>query len=76
MTTNAADRAGLVDAVRRHALDHYERDGWDILTECWSDAEIDTAIGDAATVEDAIAAVRDHLAPIVEHRDEIRSTAF
>jgi hypothetical protein len=76
MTTDATDRASLVAAVRRHALDHYERDGWDILTECWSDAEIASAIGDAATVEDAIAAARNHLPPIAEHRDEIQSTAF
>jgi hypothetical protein len=76
MTATTADRSGLVAAVRRHALDHYERDGWDILTECWSDAEIASAIGDAATVKNAIAAARQALAPIAEHRDEIRSTAF
>ena len=30
----------LIAAVRRHALDNYERDGWDYLVECWDDGDI------------------------------------
>jgi hypothetical protein len=68
--------ADLVAAVRRHALDHYEKDGWDIVVECWSDDEIAAELATARTVTGAIKAVRKAVRPAAEHRDEIGSTAF
>jgi hypothetical protein len=29
-----------IAAIRKHALANYNRDGWDILVECWSDSDI------------------------------------
>ncbi len=66
----------LVAAVKRHALDHYEEDGWDIVIECWSDNEIAEAIGTARTEAGAVRAVRRAVKPVAEHRDEIQRTAF
>jgi hypothetical protein len=30
----------LIDAVKAHALRNYNRGGWDVVVECWSDEEI------------------------------------
>lgn len=65
----------LVAAVRRHALDNYERDGWDILTECWGDEEIAKEIGEARTERGAIRRCKAALAPLAEHRDDVRATS-
>ena len=35
----------MVEAVKRHALAHYEEDGWDTVVECWSEAEIADVVG-------------------------------
>ena len=48
----------LVSAVIAHATKHYEDgDGWDFIVEAYSDEEIAELIGDAVTVEQAIANV-------------------
>ena len=37
----------LIAAVRRHAINNYEQDGWDVLVECWDDGNILERISDA-----------------------------
>lgn len=56
MTVTAATTTSLVEAVKAHALAHYTDGGWDVIVECWDDDEIAEQIGDASTVEDALAA--------------------
>jgi hypothetical protein len=68
--------AELVAAVRRHALDTYTTDGWDIVVECWSDDDIAAELARVRTVNGSIKAVRKAVRPAAEHRDEIRNTAF
>jgi hypothetical protein len=63
----------LINAVRDHALDNYTVDGWDYLVECWADGDILECLDGAETVEQAIANVREALAPLAEMRDEVRS---
>lgn len=63
----------LINAVRNHALANYNTDGWDYLVECWMDGDILECIDNATTVAQAIANVRDALAPLAEMRDEVRS---
>jgi len=46
-----------VDAVKAYALEHYNDGGWDVIVECWEDTDILECIGDARTVEDALARV-------------------
>ena len=63
----------LINAVRNHALANYNTDGWDYLVECWMDGDILECIDNATTAAQAIANVRDALAPLAEMRDEVRS---
>jgi hypothetical protein len=44
----------LVPAVREHAQAHYSAGGWDVIVECWSDADIRAHIGRARTLRGAI----------------------
>jgi len=68
--------AELIAAVRKHALENYEHDGWDYIVECWSDEEIKESIGSASTPEEAIAAVYRQVKILGDYRAEIESTAF
>ena len=44
----------LVQDVKAFALDHYNDGGWDVIVECWSDAEIADQIGKATTFKGAL----------------------
>lgn len=48
----------LVEAVKTHAIEHYEDGGWDVVVECCDDEWIADTIGTANTVEEAVAAVQ------------------
>lgn len=52
------ERAELIAAVRTHALDNYEKGGWDVIVECWEDSDIDEAIEGAKTLKGAIRKLR------------------
>ena len=71
MTTTDA----MIAAVRTHALDNYGKGGWDILVECWDDAEILKVIDGAKTAKAAIAACKRDLRIIDEYRSEVRASA-
>ncbi len=66
----------LVEAVKAHALDHYEEGGWDYVVECFSDEEIAEDIGRARTVEGAIKKVKWHANLLGERRDEVQAEIF
>ena len=66
----------LIQAVRDHARRNYNRDGWDMLVECWEDRDIVKAMGEASTVKQAIRNVRMVLKLSDDYRREIESTAF
>lgn len=65
----------LIAHVKNHALANYEN-GWDIVIEAWDDEEIAETIGYATTEKGAVAKVWKELRPLVEFREEIRSTGF
>jgi hypothetical protein len=69
-------RMDLVAAVRHHALANYNSEGWDFVVECWEDGDILECIGDAQTVDAAIAAVRRIVKIQAERRHDIESEAF
>lgn len=48
----------LIQAVKAHALAHYEDGGWDIIVETWSDEEIAEQIGKATTINGALRKMR------------------
>ncbi len=52
----------LVQAIKDHALAHYEDGGWDVVVECFDDAEIADTIGVAGTVAEALEA----FAPLID----------
>lgn len=66
----------MVDAVKAHAADHYEEDGWDYLVECYSDVEIVGLIGGARTVAGAIKKVGKVMRDKGDYRAEIQATAW
>ena len=44
----------MVAAVKKHALEHYEESGWDILVEAWTDEEIAEELKHCRTIAGAI----------------------
>jgi hypothetical protein len=52
----------LVDAVKRHALDHYndKEPRWDYIVECWTDEEIAIEIAGCSTEAGAIKKMAQH----------------
>ena len=65
----------LIAAVRRHAINNYEQDGWDYLVECWDDGDILEQISEAnaQTPDAAIKACASLLSVFDERRREIRN---
>jgi DNA-binding LytR/AlgR family response regulator len=68
--------SNMIDAVKAHALKNYERDGWDIVIECYSDDDIAEIIKTARTPGGAIKMVRAEIKPGADYRDEVRSEIF
>jgi len=66
----------LVQAIKDHALAHYEDGGWDVVVECFDDAEIADTIGAAGTVAEALVA----FAPLIDvwsdRQADARNSAF
>mgnify|MGYP000517409910 CR=1 FL=1 len=60
----------LIEAVKNHAKANYEVGGWDMVVECYEDAEIGEAIAGCATVEEAIAEVGKTASLYHERRQE------
>jgi hypothetical protein len=73
LASQQALTADLLYAVRDHAVANYELDGWDVVIECYDDADIIKIIGDARTTFSAITKVRAHVAPYAVVRDDIRA---
>lgn len=66
----------LIDAVRAHAVEHYNEDGWDYVVECWEDYEILAVVRGSRNEGQAIRKVRKQVRVLSDHRDEIRATAW
>ena len=63
----------LVHAVREHATAHYNDGGWDIIVECWSEADIAEAIGGAKTEAGAIRNVAKTANMLGDYRSDIQN---
>ena len=66
----------FIKAVRDHARNTYDEDGWDIVWECWDDDMILEIIADAQTAEEAIALVREIAVAQDDYRKDIQATAW
>jgi hypothetical protein len=69
-------KSELVQMLKKYAFEHYEEDGFDVLVECYTDAEIEELIAGARTINGCIKKVKDELGPYNSYRKEIESTAF
>lgn len=65
--------AVLIAAVKSHAIKNYERDGWDLVVECWSDADIGKVIAEAMHEKHAIQLMRRAFSPVVGTRSDALS---
>jgi hypothetical protein len=66
-------KSNLVQAVRDYANANYNEGGWDIIVECWSDADIASEIGSVKTISGAIRKVGKVVRVIGDYRSEIQN---
>ena len=65
-----------IDRIRKHAIVHYNEDGWDILVECWDDAYIAEHYRDCKTYEEAVIAISNVLVAMDGWRREVQAEIF
>jgi len=69
--------AQLVEAVKAHALEHYNDDnGWDEIVEAYTDEEIAQELGNARTTRGAIREISSLVKLRHERAEDIRSTIW
>jgi len=66
----------LVDAVRAHAIEHYNEDGWDHICESWEDWEILAVVKGSKKESQAIRKVKKQVRVLSDHRSEIQAEVF
>lgn len=71
-----ATKQEMIDAVKAHAADHYEEDGWDYLVECYDDGDVAELIKGATTIADAIKTAAEIMKIKGDYRDDIQATAW
>lgn len=62
----------LAQQVRAHAVASYEKGGWDVIVECWSDNQIAEAIVGAKTLAGAIRKLSSVVSIFREQQNEAR----
>ena len=66
----------LIAAFKAHAVAHYEDGGWDVIVECWNDAEIAEAIKGATTLTGAIRKVNAFVDVMADRQADAHNSAF
>lgn len=68
----------LVEKLKRHALDHYEDGGWDVIIECFTDEEIAEQLTEdkVVTFEDALASFKDQIDVWSDRQADARNSQF
>jgi hypothetical protein len=66
----------ILAAVRAHALAHYEQDGWDVIVECYEDAELAELLRGCNTPDEAIAQAGRAASTFDEARRAVQREAF
>lgn len=66
----------LVDAVKRHAQENYERDGWDYVVETFEDSEIHELVKTCRTPGQAIRRMAHHAGVLDDRRKDVQAEAF
>lgn len=76
MPVEVSKMQAMVAAVKQHAADNYNADGWDYVIETMSDADIREQIGSTYTVNGAIRKVHALVKLWDERRKDVQSTAW
>lgn len=66
----------LVEAVKAHALAHYEEGGWDVVVECWDDAQIAEHVKGTRTVTGAVGRFEGVVSVWADRQADARNSAF
>lgn len=66
----------LIAAVKAHAIAHYNDGGWDVIVECWEDADIANAIGGARTLAGALRKLAPFIDVVSDRQADARNSAF
>jgi hypothetical protein len=68
----------LIDAVKKHANEHYEDGGWDVLVECWSDKDILNHLNTygARTEKQAVESFKTVVSVWADRQADARNSAF
>ena len=66
----------LVEFIKTYALRHYEDGGWDVIVECYSDADIAEVIGKATTQAGALTAFSHIIDVFSDRQADARNSAF
>ena len=68
----------MIEAVKAHAIENYERYRWDVIAECYTDSELEELLLElgAQSPEDAIRKVDQVAKNDYEYTQEIQSTIF
>jgi hypothetical protein len=68
--------AALINEVKAYALDHYNDGGWDVIVECWEDADIAKAIAGATTLLGARRKLASSVSIWADREADARNSAF
>lgn len=66
----------MVQAVKAHAAANYNKGGWDIIVECWEDADIAEKIVGCRSVGGAIKKIGQYARAMGGYRAEIQAEAW
>ena len=66
----------FVDAVRAHAVQNYNKDGWDYVVECWEDEDILEVARGCKTTKAAINKVHKQIKVLADYRDDIVASGY
>ena len=66
----------LVEAVKAHALAHYEDGGWDVVVETYEDIDIAKQVSMASTPDEAIASFETPVSIWADRQADARNSAF
>lgn len=78
MLVKTVKELALINAVRAHARSNYERDGWDMIVECFEDNEILEALKEETdpTPERAIEVLGDIAKTYDDRRKDVQAEIF
>lgn len=66
----------LIAEIKAHAREHYNDGGWDVIVECWDDAQIAETIGQASTVKGVIQKFRPLVGIWADRQADAENSAF